>query len=82
MRKVLWRQLVRARDALGQGQSYIRDLERPYRGRSKRVWLGALEVLRTIERREYDVWSKPIHLSGVRRAQLGIYALIGKLAFR
>ncbi|MEZ4700289.1 MAG: squalene/phytoene synthase family protein [Rhodothermales bacterium] len=82
LRRVLWKQLIRARDAFAQGQELIRDLSRPYRGELKRTWLGALAVLDEVERRKFDLWTRPITLTPIQRFQLRIQAIIGKGASR
>lgn len=82
MRRLLWKQSIRARDALGQGQSLLRDLPRLQRLRAKRWWHGALEMLNEIERRDYDVWGTRPELSLVRRMQVNLQALFGKAAAR
>lgn len=82
MRRLLWKQLIRARDALGQGRPLIRDLSFRYRFVLKRWWHGALEVLNEIERRDFDVWSEPLDLSLFRRTQVNLQALFGKAAGR
>lgn len=82
MRRLLWKQLIRARDALGQGRMLIRDLSLRYRFVLKRWWHGALEMLNEIERRDFDVWSEPLDLSLFRRTQVNLQALFGKAAGR
>lgn len=82
MRRLLWKQSIRARDALAQGQSLIRDLSFRYRYALKRWWHGALETLNVIERRDFDVWSGPPALSLFRRVQVHLQALFGKAAGR
>lgn len=82
MRRLLWKQSIRARDALGQGQSLIRDLPLRRRFALKRWWHGALEMLNEIERRDYDVWSEPLDLSLFRRMQVNLQAVFGKAAGR
>lgn len=82
MRKLLWKQSIRARDAMGQGQGLIRDLPLRYRFLLKRWWIGALEMLNEIERRDYDVWTEPPELSWVRRAQVNLLTVFGKAATR
>lgn len=82
VRKLLWKQSIRARDALGQGQSLIRDLPRMRRFALKRWWHGALEMLNYIERHDFDVWTHPPELSLFRRMQINLQALFGKAAGR
>lgn len=82
VRRLLWKQSIRARDALGQGQGIIRELPRRQRFALKRWWHGALEMLSEIDRRDYDVWSEPPELSLFRRMQINLQALFGKAAGR
>lgn len=77
-RRVLWKQSVRARDAFAQGQGLIQELERPFRAELKRAWIGALALLDEIERRGFDVWSRPIVLTPVQRFQLRVLSVIGR----
>lgn len=82
MRKLLWKQSIRARDAMGQGQGLIRDLPLRYRLLLKRWWIAALEMLKEIERRDYDVWTETPELSWLRRAQVNLLTVFGKAATR
>lgn len=82
VRRLLWKQSIRARDALGQGRALIQDLSRRHRFALKRWWHGALEMLSEIERRDYDVWSELPELSLFRRMQVNLQALFGKAAGR
>lgn len=82
VRRLLWKQSVRARDALARGSDLVRDLPRPYAGALKRYWFGALEVLREVERRDYDVWTRPITLSAFTRLQIQYQSRFGRTTFR
>ena len=82
IKKMLWKQVVRIRDAYAQGQPLVFDLERRYRRPFKRNWLTGLELINEVERRKYDVWSAPIQLSGVQRFQVQVLSWIGKGAGR
>jgi phytoene synthase len=82
LRNVLWKFQVRARDAYAQGQSLLNDLPWWFRGPFKRAWLGGLEVLRMIERRDYDVWTHEIEFSMWQRIQIFFQALAGRTTFR
>lgn len=83
MRRLLWKQSIRARDALGQGQALIRDVpSRRLRFALKRWWLGALEILTEIEQSEYDVWTEPPELSFLHKARIYLQAFFGKAATR
>lgn len=81
VRGVLWKLSVRARDALAQSQDLIHDLRWRQRGPFKRVWLGGLEVLGEVERRDFDVWSKPVEISFVNRLRIRLQSVFGKSAF-
>ncbi len=80
LRRLFWKQAVRIRDALAQGQALTGELPRRYASALKRYWLGALDVLDEIERRDYDLWSRPIRLSGFRRLQVRLQAFFGRAA--
>ena len=82
MKRLFWKQTVRIRDAFAQGQNLAKDLSGWQRRAFKRWWLGGLYVLSEIERRDYDVWSKPVALSGLKRMQVRLQALVGKTSFR
>ena len=78
VRKLFWKQSVRVRSALAHAQPLIKEVPRRYRGPLKRAWLGTLEVLHELERRDYDVWSgPPVRLSVFRRTQVWLQALLG-----
>jgi phytoene synthase len=82
VRKVLWRQSVRARDALAQGRAAVAEL--PWRSRltAARYWLGALALLDAAERSGFDVWTRRPRLSLLRRAQITLQAAFGKSVSR
>ncbi|MGI9174097.1 MAG: phytoene/squalene synthase family protein [Rhodothermales bacterium] len=82
MQKLLWKQVVRARDAFAQGQPLVHELPRRYAHALKRWLLGGLEWLSEIERRGYDVWASPISLSPFRKAQVRFQAQFGRATFR
>jgi len=82
LRRLFWKQIVRVRDAFGQGQSLARDLPRWQRRVFKQWWLGGLELVNEIERRQYDVWSQPLTVSSVQRFRVRMQALAGRTSFR
>ena len=82
MKRLFWKQTVRIRDAFAHGQTLAKDLSGWQRRVFKRWWLGGLYVLAEFERRNYDVWSKPVALSPLKRTQVRIQALVGKTSFR
>lgn len=79
VRRLLWKQSVRVRDALAQGRSLVYDLGFRQRYALRRYWLGALAMLKEIERREYDLWSEPISLSLFRRTQVYLQMVFSRL---
>ena len=80
VRKLLWKESIRVRDALAQGQPLLKELGLWHRLMVKRWWLGALEMLQEIERRDYDLWSRPPTLSLLRRTQVYLQTLFGRAA--
>jgi len=80
-KRVLWKQVVGARDAFAQGRPLIEELEPRYARSLKRWWHGALEVLREIERRDYDL-SRPLGLSRRHRLQAYLQAMVGRSIFK
>jgi phytoene synthase len=79
VRRLLWKQGVRVRDALAQGRSLANDLGFRQRYALKRYWLGMLALLNELERREYDLWSEPLELSLFRRVQVYLQIVFGRL---
>ena len=82
VRRLLWKQSIRAKDAFAQSEQLAVDLPRPYAAELKRSWLGGLEVLNEISRRDYDVWSRPISLSAYHRTLVRFQARFGRTSFR
>ncbi len=82
MRRLLWKQTIRAKDAFAQSEPLPADLPRRYAGAFKRWWFGGLEVLNEIVRRDYDVFSRPVRLSRYQRAQARVQARFGRTTFR
>jgi phytoene synthase len=79
---LLWKESVRIRDALAQGRPLVANLSLRHRFALKRFWVGALELLKELERREYDLWSEPLDLSVFRRAQVYLQTLFGRSVSR
>lgn len=82
VRRVLWKQTIRAKDAFAQSEQLVLDLPRRYASGVKRWWIGGLEVLNEIVRRDYDVFSEPITLSTFYRLQVRFQARFGRTTFR
>jgi phytoene synthase len=79
---LLWKESVRVRDALAQGRPLIAALSLRHRFALKRFWVGALELLNDLERRDYDLWDDPPRLSLLRRAQVYLQTLLGRSVSR
>jgi len=82
MRRLLWKQTVRIRDAYARGHSLDKDLSGWQRRAFRLYWLGGLYLLAEIENRGYDVWSRPFTFPLFRRLQLRVQVLTGKTSFR
>lgn len=82
VQRLLWRQVVRARDAYGQAMPLVKDLDRRVRSPFKRWWLAGLEMLNQIERNGYDVWTQPPSLGWHHKVQIRLQAWFGKTTFR
>jgi len=82
VRRLLWKQVVRAQEALARGRPLVHELPRRYARALRREWLLTLEVLRTIERRDYDLWRGPVQLSRWQRLQVAYQARFSRVAFR
>jgi phytoene synthase len=82
IRRLLWRQVILARDALASGRLLSEELPRSLSRSLRKWWFGCLEVLNEIERRKYDVWSRPIEIPAIRRFFVLLQMQFGKAAFR
>ena len=82
MKRLLWKQTIRARNAFALAEPLALELPRRKAAAFKRQWLGALEALHEIRRREYDVWTRPIALSARSRMQVRLQARFGRTTFR
>lgn len=80
LRRVLWRLTVRARDELAQAEPLAADLPWRARGTYKRYWIGGLDILARIERRDFDVWSNPIQIGRVDRFRIRLQSLFSRSA--
>lgn len=78
VRRIFWKHTIRIRDAFGQGQPLMKDLDFRFRIALKRWWHGALELLNEIERRNFDIWSEPIELSAYRKLQVYLMTVFGR----
>ncbi|MFB6248132.1 MAG: phytoene/squalene synthase family protein [Salinibacter sp.] len=79
---LLWKESVRVRDALAQGRPLIPNLSLRHRFALKRFWVGALELLNDLERRDYDLWDDPPSLSLFRRVQVYLQTVLGRSVSR
>lgn len=82
MRGFLWKQVVRARDHLGQGHDLTKELSGSRARAMRRWWMGAMELLTEIERREYDVWSEPPDLSRWQQWRIWLFSMAGTTRMR
>ncbi len=78
VQRLLWKQSVRVRDALQRGRSLVNDLSIRQRYALRWYWHGALALIDELDRRDFDLWSEPIALSPVRRAEVYLLALFGQ----
>ncbi len=82
MRRLLWKQAIRARDAFAHGMPLVEEVSPRFAREIKRWVLGGLEILHQIERRNYDLWSSPVRLSYFQRLQVHVQARFGRISFR
>jgi phytoene synthase len=82
VQSLLWKESVRVRDALAQGRPLISVLSLRHRFALKRFWIGALELLNDLERREYDLWDDPPRLSIFRHVQVYLQTVLGRSVSR
>jgi phytoene synthase len=82
VRRLLWKQAVRTRDAFAHGQALAFEVSGWQRRAFKKWWLAGLEVLNEIEKHDYDLWAKPIQLSALQRFRVRLQALVGRSTFR
>ena len=80
VQRLLWKQNVRARDALAQGQNALAgELPRRYAWTLRACWLGALDLLDQLEARDHDLWhASPPRLPWWRRSQVYLQAFLGR----
>lgn len=78
VRRLLWKESVRIRDALAQGRPLIANLSLRHGYALKRFWIGALELLDELDRRDYDLWTQPLSLPWFRRVQVWIQTILGR----
>ena len=81
-RRLLWKQVVRARDAFSHGLPLVQEVGRRPRRALKQWYAGGLEVLAQIERQDFDVWTHPVQLSRRQQAQVQLLAFFGKGTFK
>ncbi len=82
MRRLLWKQAVRIRDAYGASQRLGHDLSGWPRRQFRKHWMEGLYLLSAVEKKRFDVWTKPVELSSVRRLQMRWQLFTGKTSFR
>jgi phytoene synthase len=74
--------MIRARDALARGHAALTRLTWRAKWRLKFWWIGALELLNEVERRDFDVWGAPVTLNRWRTAQVYLQTYIGRATAR
>lgn len=82
VQRVLWREGVRVRDALAQGRPLMSALSLRHRFFLKRAWMGAVELLDVLDRRDYDLWTSPPTLTVGRKLQIYLRMLFGRSGTR
>ena len=82
LQRLLWKQVVRARDALAHGAPLEREVSPRYARALRRWWMGGVEMLNVIERRRFDVWSRPVRVTMRARLQVLFQAQFGRTTFR
>ena len=82
IRRLLWKQTIRAKDAFAQSEQLVMDLPRRHANAVKKWWIGGLEILNEIRRRDYDVWSEPVKLSTFYQLQVRLQSRFGRTTFR
>ena len=78
MQRLLWKHSVRIQDALQRGRSLANDLWFWQRYPLLRYWYGALALLDELDRRDFDLWSKPLALSRFRRFEVYLHVIFGR----
>ena len=78
IRSILWKQVVRARDAYASCKTLNTDLKGWSRRRYRVYWTGGLHILGYIESRGFNVWSRPIKPTIVRRMKIYWQTFFGK----
>ncbi len=79
---LLWREGVRVRDALAQGRPLMGALSLRHRFFVKRAWVGAVELLDVLDRRDYDLWNAPPTLTMGRRLRVYLRMVFGRSGAR
>lgn len=78
IRRLLWKQVVLTRDAYAGCRTLTSDFSGWLRRRFRICWTQGVHLLALIEARRFDVWSKPVELTGLRKLQLYWQVYIGK----
>ena len=78
IRRLLWKQVVLTRDAYAGCRTLTTDFSGWLRRRFRICWTQGVHLLALIEARRFDVWSKPVELTGLRKLQLYWQVYIGK----
>jgi phytoene synthase len=78
VQRLLWKQSVRVRDALQRGRRLIDDLSFRQRYALRWYWHGALAMIDELDRRDFDLWSEPITLPLLRRAEVYLLTVFGQ----
>ena len=82
VRRLLWKQAVRARDALARGRELIEEMPFLMAWRARRYWFGALELLVRAEKTGWDVWSRPQRITPFFRFRVDLMSVAGRTVFR
>ncbi len=82
MRRLLWKQGVRIREAFARALPLAAELPKRFKRPFKRTWIGGLRLIDEIERREYDVWTESVTLSSLQTRQVILQSWLRSATFR
>lgn len=82
IKKLIWKEVVRARDSFAQARRAIDDLDRRQAAAFRRWWFAALEILNKIEANDFDVFTRPPRLSRYSILHARFQARFGRTTFR
>lgn len=81
VRKIVWKETVGIRAAYAQAMPLVNGVTRKNRRSLRKWWLTGLALMNRIEKQQYDILSRDVHLTRSNRLQLVLQSIFVRSSF-